>query len=66
MSSTKKTSVKELAKRLDVEPKELRKWLRDEGKGLGKRGKRYEFSQQQATQLAKKWEDSQEDEADES
>src|SRR5690242_16496425 len=62
--STCKISVKELAERLEADPRELRKWLRAEGKGAGGKGKRYEFSSQQANALAKKWAESQEEAAD--
>jgi len=55
-SSTKQeqeVSASELAKRLKVDPKDLRKWLRSEGKGLGERGKRYSFTPKEATDLAR-------------
>ncbi len=48
-------SVKELAERLKTPPAELRKWLRSEGMGLGQRGKRYAFTPQQATEVARKY-----------
>lgn len=57
-SSTKQeqeVSASELAKRLKVDPKDLRKWLRSEGKGLGERGKRYSFTKRQATELVRQW-----------
>jgi len=51
-------TVKQLAERLEVDPKELRAWLRAQGKGLGTRGKRYEFTPKQADDLHAKWNDS--------
>jgi phage antirepressor YoqD-like protein len=53
-------TVKQLAERLEVDPKELRAWLRAQGKGLGERGKRYEFTPKQADALAAKWKESKE------
>ena len=46
----------ELAEKIGTTPKELRAWLRSEGKGLGERGKRYVFTTQQAADLKRKWE----------
>lgn len=60
---SKELSVKDLATRLKVDPKDLRKWLRSEGLGLGGRGKRYAFTPQQATQLTKKWKAAHKEEA---
>ena len=69
--STKQTdqpevSVKDLAEKIGIEPKELRKWLRSQGLGAGGHGKRYAFTPQRAGQLVKKFEASQKVEADES
>lgn len=65
MSSTKKArkqdeqpqevSATELAKRLKIDPRDLRKWLRSEGMGLGERGKRYAFTPEQAAEVSRKW-----------
>jgi phage antirepressor YoqD-like protein len=54
-------SVKDLAKRLKTPPAELRKWLRSEGMGLGQRGKRYSFTPEQATAVARKFKAAQKD-----
>jgi len=59
-SSKDPITVKQLAERLEVDPKELRVWLRAQGKGLGERGKRYEFTPKQADALAAKWKESKE------
>lgn len=59
-SSKDPITVKQLAERLEVDPKELRAWLRAQGKGLGERGKRYEFTPKQADALAAKWKESKE------
>jgi phage antirepressor YoqD-like protein len=48
-------TVSELAARLEADPRDLRKWLRAEGMGLGERGKRYVFDSKQATALSRKW-----------
>ncbi len=70
MSSTSKTqqqaqevSASDLAKRLKVDPKDLRKWLRSEGKGLGERGKRYSFTKRQATEIVRQWNAAHKDES---
>ncbi len=60
---SKELSVKDLAEKLKVDPKDLRKWLRSEALGLGERGKRYAFTPQQATQITKKWKAAQKQEA---
>jgi hypothetical protein len=57
-------SAKELAEQLGTDPKDLRAWLRSEGKGLGKRGKRYEFTAKEATSLKRKWNAAQKAEAE--
>ncbi len=54
--SAEEVSLKGLPVRLKTNPKDLRRWLRAEGKGLGKRGKRYSFSEREATDLAREWE----------
>lgn len=43
--------VKEIAEKLGVEPRELRVWLRSKGQGVGRGGKRYEFTAEQATKI---------------
>lgn len=55
MSTTQEVTVKDLAKRLKVDPKDLRKWLRAEGKGVGGKGKRYAFTPDEATSLAREY-----------
>jgi phage antirepressor YoqD-like protein len=65
MSTTKKIGAKELAEQLGIDPKDLRVWLRENGKGLGKRGKRYEFSPKQATDLKAKYQAGLKDDGDE-
>lgn len=45
------TGVKEMAERLKVEAKDLRKWLRSQELGVGRGGKRYSFSAAEATKL---------------
>lgn len=47
-------TVKDLAADLGIEPKDLRVWLRGEGKGQG-RGKRYEFTTKEAAALKRKF-----------
>lgn len=56
-ASTKETQTigaSELAKQLKVEPKDLRLWLRSESKNVG-RGKRYEFTSNEAASLKRKF-----------
>jgi phage antirepressor YoqD-like protein len=65
MATKSPVTVKELAEQLSVDPKELRVWLRSEGKGVGGKGKRYEFTAKQATDLKAKFEAAQKAEADE-
>jgi CO/xanthine dehydrogenase Mo-binding subunit len=48
-------SVKALAERLKTDPRELRKFLRSEGMGVGRRGKRYTFTAQQVAQVSRKF-----------
>lgn len=57
-------TAKELAERLEVEPKELRKWLRAEGLGVGPGGKRYAFTPEKAKQVARKFKAAHKEEAD--
>jgi phage antirepressor YoqD-like protein len=57
-------TVKELAEQLKVEPKDLRVWLRSEGKGSGGKGKRYEFTPKQATELKRKFKAAEEADAE--
>lgn len=75
MSSTRNTAtskteqpqelgVKELAKRLKADPRDLRKWLRAEGHGLGQRGKRYAFTPDEAKTLAQAWRKAQKEAAE--
>jgi phage antirepressor YoqD-like protein len=61
-SSTSKDpiTVKQIAEKLEVDPKELRVWLRAQGKGLGERGKRYEFTAKQAKDIEAKYKESKE------
>ncbi len=56
-------SVKQLAEKLKIEPKDLRKWLRAEGKGVGQKGKRYSFTKSEAATLARAFKKAQADEA---
>lgn len=56
-------SVKQLAEKLKGDPKDLRKWLRAEGKGLGGRGKRYSFTPAQVRSLTAAWKKAQEKDA---
>lgn len=63
--ASSKVTVKDLAEKVGADPKDVRAWLRSEGKGLGKRGKRYEFTKKQVTDLAAKYEAAQKAEADE-
>ncbi|UJA20583.1 hypothetical protein HJD18_10440 [Thermoleophilia bacterium SCSIO 60948] len=66
MSEKQEVTAKQLAERLEVDPKALRKWLRSEGLGLGERGQRngrYSFTPQKAGQLAKRFKAQQEKEA---
>lgn len=66
MAAKSPITVKELAADLGIDPKELRAWLRSEGKGLGQRGKRYEFTAKQAADLKTKWAAREEDSGGES
>ncbi len=60
-------SVKDLAAKLKADPRDVRKWLRAEGKGLGKRGKRYSFTTAEVRTITRDWKKAQEkDAADES
>jgi phage antirepressor YoqD-like protein len=56
--------VKDLAKRLKTDPRDLRKWLRAEGHGLGHRGKRYAFTPDEAKTLAAAWRKAQKEAGD--
>jgi len=51
--------VKDLATRLKIDARDLRKWLRSEGQGLGQKGKRYAFTKAEADKLAAAWRKSQ-------
>ncbi len=52
--------IKQLAEGLKADPRELRQWLRSQGKGLGQRGKRYSFTPKQADEVARGWKAAQE------
>ena len=58
-------SVKELAERLKTDPRELRKFLRSQDMGVGRGGKRYTFTSQQATQISRKFKAAQKKAAEE-
>jgi phage antirepressor YoqD-like protein len=53
--------IKQLAERLKADPRDLRQWLRSQGKGLGQRGKRYSFTPKQADEVARGWKAAQEE-----
>jgi hypothetical protein len=53
MATSKKLSVKDLAERLEIDPRDARKFLRAQGKGVGRGGARYEFTPGQVTALVK-------------
>lgn len=57
----KGVSTKELADRLEIEPRQLRYFLREHDLGVG-RGKRYDFTEKQARKIEELYEEWSEEE----
>jgi transposase-like protein len=55
MATTQKLTAKDLAEQLGIDSRDLRKWLRSHEMGVGRGGKKYEFTAQQATKLIKQF-----------